>query len=350
MVMEYKVISEPEKVFERMLGDIRNAKREIFLETYIYDNDVIGRRFLKELIAKARSGVKVRILVDAWGSSVKRKFFRELVEVGGKVRFFRELRYVWRWLNANHERNHRKLLLIDREIGYLGSMNITKNCLNWRELVLRIEGSLILKLRRSFLGSWKRFNLLRYQKVKKFLHEEFEIIQDSPMGSHRPTERSYKKLIRKSRKNVLIETPYFVPSPGVRRAIRLAIERGVRVKLILPRKSDLGLLDVLRNRYLGKLYRAGVKIYYYPKVLHSKLLIVDEKFFLLGSSNLDYRSFRLQHEINLIGRDKILIGKLRRFFGSGLREAKKFDYEVWQRRHFFSRIGEKVLGWVREYF
>ncbi|NPE26626.1 phosphatidylserine/phosphatidylglycerophosphate/cardiolipin synthase family protein [Methanococcoides sp. SA1] len=348
--MKYEVMSKPERIYFRMLGDIRNAKKEILLETYIYDDDKIGREFLAELVKKAKDGIKVRVLVDAWGSSVKRKFFRELVAVGGEVRFFRELRYVWRWFNANHERNHRKLLIVDKEICYLGSINITASCLNWRELVLRVEGSLAKRFRRSFSGSWKRFNLFDAKKIRKLVHEGFEIIQDSPRSKFSFAERNYKKLIGRARDSVLIETPYFVPSMKIRRAMRRAIKRGVKVKLILPRKSDLGFVDILRNRYLGKLYRMGVKIYYYPKISHSKLLIVDEKFFLLGSSNLDYRSFKFQYEINLIGRDKDLIESLRKFFRSGLRKSRAFNYKVWQKRHWVSRIWEKILGGVREYF
>jgi len=222
--------------------------------------------------------------------------------------------------------------------------------LAWRELVLRIEGSLTLKFRRSFNGSWKRFNLFDSKRIRHLVHEGFEIIQDSPMLKRGTTEKNYKKLIRKAEKEIFIETPYFVPSRGIRRAIRLAIKRGIKVKLLLPKKSSVGAVDILRNRYLGKLCRDGVKIYYYPKILHSKLLIVDEKFFLLGSSNLDYRSFWFQYEINLIGKDLDLILDLRKFFRLGLRDASAFNYKVWQKRHFFSRVGEKMLGGIREYF
>lgn len=348
--MRYKILSEPEKVFASMLRDIRSARKEIFLETYIYDDDKVGREFLSELVKKAEVGVKVRVLVDTWGSSVKKKFFRKLVEAGGSVRFFRELRYAWRWFNANHERNHRKLLIVDKKISYLGSINVTANGMSWRELVLRFEGDISLKFRKSFLDSWKRFNLAKSEKMRRFLHEEFEIIQDSPLFGHVPTERSYRRLVRKARSEILIETPYFVPSIGVRKALKRAVERGVVVKLLLPRRSDLSALDILRNRYLGKLYRDGVKIFYYDGVLHSKLLVIDDKFFLLGSSNLDYRSFRFQYEVNLLGKNVGLIRDLRKFFVRGLKSAKEFDYDVWQKRHWVSRVGEWFFGWIREYF
>ena len=326
-----------------MLKDIRAAKKEILLETYIYDDDKIGKKFRDELIKKALEGVKVRLLVDAWGSDADKKFFKKFIEAGGKVRFFREIRYVIRFFNENHERNHRKLLLIDNKISYIGSINITGDCLNWRELVLRLEDDITYSLKRTFVRSWYNFNKLINRRLKKIFHEDYEIIQDSPLKLFRPAERSYKKLIRKAKKEVFIETPYFVPSSGVRRAIRKAVKRGVEVKIIIPHSSDLRFLDIFRNRYIGRLHKKGVKIYFYSKVLHSKLLIIDDLFFLLGSSNLDFRSFRHQYEINLLGKDRKIICDLKEYFKQTLKGSHAFDYAKWKHRHIFKRIIEVLM-------
>ena len=348
--MKYEVFFNPEKVYKKMLLDIGVAKKEILLETYIYGNDKVGREFRDALIKKALDGVKVRVLLDAWGCSIRKKFFRKLIDAGGEVRFFRELRYAFRFFTANHERNHRKLLLVDKKISYIGSMNITASCLNWRELALRIEGQITNSFRVSFNRTWKRFNLFSSKKMKKIIFEGFEILQDFPSRKKGITERNYKKLIKRAEKEILIETPYFIPSRGIRVVLKKAIDRGVKVKIVLPRCSDLKFLDIFRNRYLGKLYRAGVKIYYYPRVLHSKLLIIDDSFFLLGSSNLDYRSFRHQYDINILGKDKEMVDSLKRFFRRGLREARAFNYVVWQKRHFVGRIGEFFMSPFRKYF
>ena len=348
--MEYKVMSSPSSVYEHMLSDIRGAKREILLESYFYGNDKIGRIFLDELTKKAAQGVRVRLLLDAWGSDVKKKFFKKLIKAGGEVRFFRELRYAFHWFAANHERNHRKLLIIDGEITYIGSMNITNSCINWRELVLRLDGSLTNSFRLAFNHSWKRFNLFGVHKMKKIFYKGFEIVQDFPRAKRGRTERSYAKLIKRADREIFIETPYFVPSIRIRHEFKMALKRGVEIKIILPKNSDIKLMDIFRNRYLGKLSKMGVKIYYYPKTLHSKLLIVDENFFLLGSSNLDYRSFKHQYEINLLGRDRVVIDLLGRHFRGTLKKSRVFNYSIWKNRHRYAKILEKFIGPFREYF
>jgi len=162
-------------------------------------------------------------------------------------------------------------------------------------------------------------------------------------------ERRYRKLIRNAKKEILIETPYFVPSVGIRRALRRALSCGVKVKLILPRKSDVWIVDKVRNRYLGLLHKAGVKINYFPGVLHSKLLVVDDSFFLFGSSNLDYQSFLHQYEINLLGRDPELIEKLKKHFKKNLGCSSRFSYGAWKNRRKIGRLVEKVIEKFKEY-
>jgi cardiolipin synthase len=352
--MKYSVLSDPKKIYSKMLSDIGAAKKEVFLETYIYGNDEIGKKFLDVLTKKAREGVRVRLLVDSWGSGVRKSFFEKLVESGGEVRFFREFRYVIRLINANHERNHRKLLIVDKEISYVGSVNITSSCLNWSELVLRIEGPLSKALRISFNRTWKKFNSWSTEKVKRILHEDMEedmeVIQSLPSRVHNLMERSYKKIIKKARKEVFIETPYFVPSRSVRASFKEALDRGVKIKIILPKVSDARMLDIFRNRYLGRLHRMGVEIYYFPGALHSKLLVVDDSFFLFGSSNLDYRSFIHQYEIDLLGRNKDVVDSLRKSFLRDLRKSTAFSYVRWKNRSFFRKMVEWVMGPFRKYY
>ena len=347
---QYTILSDSEKIYEQMLLDIESAREEIFLETYIFEDDAIGRSFRDLLIKKVLDGVRVRLLIDAWGSSIRKKFFKKFIDAGGEVRFFRELRYALRWFNANHERNHRKLLLIDKEISYIGSINITKKSLKWRELVLRIDSPLTKAFRQLFLKTWKYFNLFTTKKMKKISYEGFEVIPDFPSQIDRPTEKRYGQLIRRAKKEILIETPYFIPSPFIRKALRKAVKRGVKVKIVLPHNADLRLVDVLRDRTLGKLYRMGVKMFYYPKILHSKLLIVDNGLFLLGSSNLDYRSFIHQYEVNLLGRDKEILKDLKDYFEENLKISKPFDYSVWKKRTLKSRFVGRILHIIRELF
>ncbi len=349
--MENKqLFSDPKKIYEKMVSDIRNAKKEILLETYIYSDDKIGRLFRDELMKKAANGVKIKVMIDGWGREVNRKFFEDLTGLGAKLRFFREFKYSWSFIDDNHERNHRKLLVIDGNISYIGSMNITAKCLNWSELVLRVEGNIGKAFRNSFNRSWKKFNIWSKQKIKKIVHESYELIHCSPSELSKSSfEKNYRKLIGGANRDIIIETPYFVPSVGIRREIGRALERGIEIKLILPKKSDVWLVDVVRNRYLGKLHKSGVKIYYHPKILHSKLLVVDDNFFLFGSSNLDYRSFLHQYEINLFGRDEKIIKELKKHFNKNLGKSKRFNYALWKNRWKLNKVIEKIVVWFQEY-
>ena len=346
----FTILSNPKKIYTSMLKDISNAKKEICLETYIYDDDEIGASFKETLIERAASGVKVMLLIDAWGSSVKKEYFHELISLGAEVRFFREIRYVIRILSRNHERNHRKLLIIDQNLAYMGSANITASCLSWRELVLRIQGELSLKLISSFMLSWNSFNQNTFVKARTIFHKGFQIVQDVPSDEHQLTRSKYISLIKSAKNNISIETPYFVPSSRIRRALYEAIERGVKVRLVLPYISDVRLIDLVRNRYLSKLFRRGIEIYYYKKSrLHSKLLIIDDNFFLLGSSNIDYRSFIHQHEINLIGTSPAIIASLQNYFQKTLSGCVPFNYEEWKNRSSIGKIAENIFSLIRKY-
>ncbi|MFA4953541.1 MAG: phosphatidylserine/phosphatidylglycerophosphate/cardiolipin synthase family protein [Candidatus Pacearchaeota archaeon] len=346
----FNVISSVRKIYSEMLKDIREAKNYIYLETYIYGNDKIGRAFRRALIKKAEEGVSVKILIDAWGSRVDKYFFKKLVKNGGEVRFFREFRYVLRILSKNHERNHRKLLLIDDKISYIGSVNIVEECLDWRELVIRINGNITPIFTKTFLKNWNETGKITKKRVNAIAHEGFEILRDVPSEIHKLTSKRYIRLIKKAKKEILIETPYFIPTRKIRKAFASAVKRGVKIRIIIPKSSDVNAINLLRNRYLGVIYRAGVDIYYYKRSnLHSKLLIIDDKYFLLGSSNLDYRSFIHQYEINLLGEDAEIIKALKNHFCETLKFSELFNYMEWKSRSSIDKILELFLHFVRRY-
>lgn len=348
---DFEIFSKPRIIYKKMLCDIKNATKSIYLETYIYDRDLIGNKFRQALIEKAREGVKVKVLVDAWGSTVDKIYFKRLIELGAEVRFFREFRYVIRIFTKNHERNHRKLLIIDDNLTYVGSMNITESCLDWNELVLKLEGEIAGHFNESFFKSWESVGKLTKKKVKNILHKGFEIIHEIPSHRHRVTEGEYEKAIRRAKKEILIVTPYFIPSSKIRKAMHSAIKRGVKVKIILPLISDVKVIDILRTHFLGPLSKKGIMFFYYqPRILHSKLLVVDDRFFILGSSNLDYRSFIHDFQINLMGNNRSIVCELRRYFNETLAECKAFDYLQWKSRSSFGKILEIFLLFVRTYF
>ncbi|MFA5019933.1 MAG: phosphatidylserine/phosphatidylglycerophosphate/cardiolipin synthase family protein [Candidatus Pacearchaeota archaeon] len=345
----FEVLSRPGRIYRRMLGDIKNAEKSIYLETYIFDKDKVGNIFRKALEKKAAEGVKIRVLVDAWGSTADKKFFGRLVCLGGEVRFFKEFKYAVRIFAKNHERDHRKLLIIDRKITFVGSVNITASCLKWRELVLRLDGDISENFARSFNRFWNRKGKVDMKRINKIAYRGFEIIQDIPSTLFNPTEISYEHLINNAKKTILIETPYFVPSLGIRQALKDAAQRGVEVKIAVPKISNVKSVNIIREAYLGELWRCGAYIYYFNKFTHSKLMVIDNNYFILGSSNMDYRSFRHQYDINLLGKDKKIIAVLKRYFDRTIFDCVLFDYKKWSSRSLSQKIGGFILKSVRRY-
>ena len=350
MGTKFNLYSEPKEIYKAMITDIKSAKKKILLETYIFGGDAVGKEFIDALTEKAKEGVKVKLLLDAWGTRTKRRFFYKFVKAGGEIKFFREFKYVLEIFGKNHERNHKKLLIIDDKITYVGSANITTMGLAWRELVLRLEGKITLRFKRFFNNTWANKRIFK-TNFKKFLKGDFQIVYDVPSESFRLVEEKYRYLINSAKKEICIETPYFIPSLLIRKAIYRAIRRGVKVKLLIPYVSNHWfIVDILRNRYLGNLYKKKVEIYMFkPKNSHAKLIIVDDEFFLLGSSNLDYRSFIYQYEINLLGKDKNIIAALQKFFNEGLKQSVKFNYTAWRKRSSFTKFWELLLKKVERY-
>ncbi|MDO8459648.1 MAG: phosphatidylserine/phosphatidylglycerophosphate/cardiolipin synthase family protein [Nanoarchaeota archaeon] len=346
-MVNFEVLSEPTKIYKRMLEDIKEAKVFIYLQTYIYEPDAIGKKFRDALIKKAAEGVKVRLLLDAWGSTADKRYFKKLIDLGGEVIYFREFRYVIRVFSKNHERNHRKLIIIDDKISYIGSANITASCLNWRELVMRLDGKVTPRFTELFMQNWESSKGLTPKKIKSVLHKGFEILPDVPSALYRITEKKYIKLIGRAKNKIMIETPYFVPSPGIRNAFSKAARKGVKIEVIIPYISDVRIVDMVRERFLGRLYQQGIDIYYYmPRNSHSKLLIVDDKFFLLGSSNLDYRSFIYQYEINIVGENRYMIKELKKYFYQTLAGCKAFNYNEWKSRSSFRKMPEMLISFI----
>ena len=344
---EYILYDDPLKYYNAMLDDIFAAKEYIFLETYRFNNDTIGIRFRDALTRQSKKGVKVMLLMDSWGTSLPSTFFKEIIEHNGEVRYFRKLRVVWKFFTRNHQRNHRKLLVIDDKVTYLGSANLTDYSLNWRESILRIQSDMTIVFKKIFLKHFEFFNKYTFEKkvqIRRIIHGDFEIVQDVPSLTKQKIRRRYIELIKAAKRKIIIETPYFLPSYSLRKAINDAAQRGVDVNVILPKNSDVGLIDVLRNRYLGPLHRNGVHILFYiPHNLHAKMLLIDDEIFSIGSPNFDYRSFRFQHEIVIIGTEQSITDQVKDHIDETVRNSEPFNYEDWVNRSSIQRFFEWLM-------
>jgi cardiolipin synthase len=345
-ISSHFLFSEPPRFYESMLHDIEQAERYIYLEFYKFGNDEVGLRFRKALTDAAIRGVQVKLLLDSWGVSYDESFFSELLLNGGEVRFFRKIIYTFDFFTRNHRRNHRKFLLIDDHISYMGSANITGYSLQWRESMIRLTGSITLMFKRSFLESYKIFNTYIFNKFtykkSKFL-DQFELVEDMPSIYRQRIKTKLERLISKAKREIIIETPYFLPGYKMRKVLADAANRGVSVKIILPMHSDVRSVDLLSSKYLGFYHSNNIQLLFYSlSNLHAKLLLIDGETFGIGSPNIDYRSFRYQFEVMLFGTHKGIIEEIQNHADETMLNCLSFDHASWMRR---PRI-EKVLGWL----
>ncbi len=344
----YHLFSEPPEYYNSMLNDIQEARRYVFLETFRFANDAIGKRFLHKLVEAAGRGVQVKLLLDYWGSSgVRGDFFNQLTEKGGEVRFFKKIKLNFDIFTKSHRRNHRKLLVIDDTISYIGSSNITGYNINWRESVLRMESGIASVFKKLFLQDFRiydNFVISRYYHTKTINYYNFKIIRDVPNIALKKINAELIKRIRQSKRSIYIETPYFLPGFLFRRALMLAARRGVKITVVIPKRSDVHLIDILRNKYLGPLHKMGVRfLFYEPNNLHAKLMLIDDKVFALGSSNIDYRSFRYMFEIMLLGSEKSISEQIYNHVKLSMDQSIPFVFEAWKNRPFIDRFFEWLL-------
>lgn len=342
----HRLFSEPPQFYEAMLHDIDKAERYVYLEIYKFGNDEVGIRFRDAFTRAAARGVQVKLLLDSWGVSYNEFFFSELISLGGEVRFFKKIRYTFDFFTKNHRRNHRKFLLIDDHISYLGSANITGYSLQWRESMLRLTGAITLMFKRSFLESYKIYNKYIFNKFtykKSKILDDFELVEDMPSIYRQRVKTKLEHLFSKAKREIIIETPYFLPGHKIRKSLVDAARRGVSVKIILPLHSDVRSIDLLSSKYYGFYHSNKISLIFYTlNNLHAKLLLIDGETFGIGSPNIDYRSFRYQHEVMLFGVNKGIVDDVTHHVNETMRNCLEFDHVSWMRR---PRI-EKALGWM----
>ncbi|MFH1297360.1 MAG: phosphatidylserine/phosphatidylglycerophosphate/cardiolipin synthase family protein [Bacteroidota bacterium] len=354
--MEFLVIDDTLKLYNLMLNDIERASSYVYLESYKFSNDHMGVKFRDELTRKAREGVVVKVLIDSWGRGpVSEHFFSDLIQLGGEVKFFEKIKISSDLFTRGHRRDHRKILVIDDEISYIGSANITGYNLNWRELALRFKGEIAPTFRKVFEQNFEAFNpyyikdKLSYSRTMKF--GDYEIVRDVPSIPIQRLKKKYTQLIRSARSSILIETPYFLPGFLLRKSLMDASKQGVDVKVIMPKHSDVRMVDILRNKYFGMMHKSNIQLLFYtPYNLHAKLMIIDGKIFSITSANFDYRSFRYQYEIALIGQEPEILKQLDVHVRETLRHSEAFNYHRWHNRPKIEKIFEYILLPFRHLF
>lgn len=359
---EVSLLVNGEKKFPEVMNAIKSAKHHVHVEYYIYEDDEIGKEVEVALIEKAKEGVEVRFIYDDFGSrSINSHLVPRLKAAGVKAAPFYKVR-IWAFANRINYRNHRKIIVIDGTIGFVGGINVSdkyingkksKNKVFWRDTHIRIEGPGVQYLQYLFLNDWNfcTDNLVKidehyFPKLKSLPVRGNKIVQIAASGpdSDTPTVLySMLQVINNAKKEILVTTPYFVPGESILDALIMAALGGVKVKLLVPMKADSKFVNAAARSYYGELMDAGVEIYLYKKgFIHAKSLVADKNIAIVGTANIDYRSFDLNFEVNAIVYDVEIASELSKVFADDLKESEQIDIKAWNNRPAVHQFLEKT--------
>ena len=331
--------------FEALLEDIARAKQYIHIQYYIVADDHIGSRVMEALCERARAGVRVRMIYDHVGSfKLSRRSLRRLREAGVEVYPFFTVTFPTFGTRINW-RNHRKIAIIDGEVGYIGGMNVADRYIDggrlfslWRDLHLRVKGPAVAALECSFAIDWHFMgHSLLDEKVESAPVEGSDIgiqlLTGGPTTQWMNITMMFQHLISTARKCVYVLTPYFIPTEGLLQALQIAALSRVDVRLLLPRRSDSDMLRWASSSYVRECLQAGIKVYFYePGMLHSKAVIIDDDICSVGSANFDCRSFEHNFEANMLIYSRDFNARLKERFYAYLRESTRIQPREWASR------------------
>lgn len=364
-----EVLTDGAVFYESMLAAIRQARRSINLEAYIFQKDEVGRRFIDALAERAGAGVKVNVVIDAIGSfTTWEKTFQSLRDAGGRVRRYQPIR--WYTLKRFNNRTHRELLIVDGDVGFIGGAGIGDNWITtvgreppWRDTMVRVTGDLVIGLQTTFCENWLEAadEILTgdiYFPVEPEAEGDeraghkseendatgFIVISAPSAGRSTRARVLFQLLLVSARETININSPYFLPDRSVRRALINAVRRGVRVRIITPGDhSDQTMTRSASRRRYGELMKGGVEIYeYQPAMIHVKALMVDGLWSVVGSTNFDNRSFGINDEVNLATQCISLASRLNEDFERDLSHSHRVTLEEWNKRPIGERILEKL--------
>ena len=347
------ILSDGKTTFDAMFNAIQNAKSHIHIEFFIFGNDKISNQLRELLIEKASSGVRVRMIYDYWGSFfLSRWYLQSLREAGVYLRPFLPLRLRFGRSKINY-RNHRKILIVDGEVGFTGGLNVADryiygNALGmWRDTFVRFEGSVVHGLQQLFLMDWyfverKLITDPKYYPIpKKFDSNLAQIVISGPDTQWESIMQGISSAIMSATRYVYIHTPYFIPNDVVENCIQMSAMSGVDVRIMIPARSDSRLSDACTFSYMGRLLEAGVKVYRYTEgFLHSKAIVIDDFISIVGSANLDERSFNQNFEANAFIYEEKTANRLKELFFRDMQNCEELTIEAWTNRRRRQKLKE----------
>ncbi|MCQ4635498.1 cardiolipin synthase [Anaerovorax odorimutans] len=343
--------------FRTLLRDIENATTSINIMYFIIKNDAVGRRFIEALTKKAREGVEVRLLMDAMGSrQINDRVLKDFIEAGGKRAYFFPPKFKIVNIRFNY-RNHRKLAVIDGEVGYIGGFNIAREYLGmkkkfgyWRDTHLRVMGSCVQDINARFLLDWRfaakeklAVSQAYYSDVIEVGNTGVQIVSSGPDSDRVKVKRAYLKMISSAQKNIYLQTPYFVPDASILEALKMAAQSGVDVRIMIPCVPDHIFVYWATYAYVGELIHSGGRAFIYDKgFLHAKTIVVDSEVASVGSANFDRRSFTLNFEANAFIYDGEEARRLEAIFEKDMEECHELTLELYDNRSLWIRFKESV--------
>ena len=353
---DVEIITDFQTMSDRLIADIEGARHHINMLFFKFEDDAAGRRIADALIRKSEEGVQVRLIYDDAGNlMVPRRFYRKLRKHGIQVRGF--IRIFLPILSRDYNsRNHRKVVVIDGRVGYMGGMNIAQRYAEglkwgiWRDTHMRITGPAVSELQTSFLTDWKFTKGDEPDLDPMYPYNPpsgntlMQIVTGGPMDKWNVMMQAYMTAIASARHHAYLQSPYFIPPEPIMKTLQNAALSGVDVRVMIPYRSDKGVLPPWASRsYFKEALNAGIRIYLYRKgYMHAKTMTIDDSLVTIGSTNIDFRGFEQDFEINAFMYDESMARQQRDIFLEDLKDAELIDPLEWDKRPFIDKAKESV--------
>lgn len=361
----YKFFNTTLATWEAMYQAIAAAKKSVYFEMYSFINDLAGSKFVDLLRVKAKEGVDVRIIVDGFGSlELTDESRKKLTEAGAEVLVFNSLRPsldVGEWFRKIWHRTHRKILIVDEDVAFVGGVNIEKRSSTWYDLHLKITGKVIRPLLREFAKSYARAGGSK-EKVRHLLHPKLELvipewkekikfIFHAPFYTTRtsPFKKLYLQALDAAKESFNLITPYYVPDYKFIELISKAKKRGVKVNIILPWKTDLRFMEYMARAFYGITSKAGAAFYFLRKMNHAKAVSADNKLGMVGSANFTPRSFYVNHEAGIAFSEEKMVEDLNNILGGWKDEAASLEEMSFKKAGWFGRFKDWWMRKLKDY-
>ncbi len=350
------IYASGKEALDAMYEAMEDAKDHIHLQSYIFsDKGEVGKRFTDLLVQKAKEGVKVRLLVDSVGSwSLNKAFHQQMRKMG--VESYEFLKVIFPvFTHRINYRNHRKILVVDGNVGFVGGVNIADRYYYgeskiggiWRDTHIKIIGSAVNGLQSTFIQDWYFASRERIIDKHYFRHEnhfgsrKVQVASCGPDSDWKIIEQAFVLAISTAEKYVYIQSPYFLPTESIRMALKIAAMSGTDVRLMIPHKSDGRFTQLASHSFLKEMLEAGVRIYRYKGgFIHSKMIVSDDTLSTVGSSNMDFRSFESNFEVNAFVYDSELAKTCKKIFDKDIENAYEVTLKCWQKRPKVNRLFE----------